>query len=118
MYFLKRYVNNLPSARPIVSGCDGPTERISTYLDHWFQALAKSPPSYIKDTNEFIKYIESTKLPKDCILCTLDVSSLYTNIPTEDRIHATLQAIEKWKNKDPLCPPTSCLKIFGTDSLH
>ena len=110
MYFLKKIHKNPPSARPIVSGCDGPTEKISAYLDHWLQPLAKSLPSYIKDTNEFVKYIESTKLPKDCILCTLDVSSLYTNIPTEDGIHAALQAIENWDNKDPLCPPTSWLK--------
>ena len=54
--------------------------------------------------------MESTKLPKDCILCTLDVSSLYTNIPTEDSIYAALQPIENWENKDPLCPPTSWLK--------
>ena len=110
MYFLKKIHKNPPSARPIVSGCSGPTERISVYLDHWLQPLAKSLPSYIKDTKEFIKYIESTKLPKDCILCTLDVSSLYTNIPTEDGIHATLQAIENWEDKDPSCPPTSWLK--------
>ena len=110
MYFLKKIHKNPPSARPIVSGCDGPTEKISAYLDHWLQPLAKSLPSYIKDTKEFVKYTESTKLPKDCILCTLDVSSLYTNIPTEDGIHAALQAIENWENKDPLCPPTNWLK--------
>ena len=86
MYFLKK-----PTARPIVSGCDGPTERISAYLDHWLQPQAKSLPSYIKDTKDIIKYIESTNLPKHCILCTLDVSSLYTNIPTDDGIYAALQ---------------------------
>ena len=110
MYFLKKIHKNPPTARPIVSGCDGPTERISAYLHHWLHPLAKSLRSYIKDTKEFIKYIESTKLPNDCILCTLDVSSLYTNIPTEDGIYAALQAIENWENKDPLCPPTSWLK--------
>ena len=110
MYFQKKTHKNPPSVRPIVSGCNGPTEKISAYLDHWLQPLAKSLPSYIKDTKEFVKYIKSTKLPKDCILCTLDVSSLYTNIPTEDGIHAALQAIENWKNKDPTCPPTSWLK--------
>ena len=110
MYFLKKIHKNPPSARPIVSGCGGPTEKISAYLDHWLQPLAKSLPSYIKDTKEFVKYIESTKLPKDCILCTLDVSSLYVNILTEDGIHAVLQAIKNWKNKDPSCPPTSWLK--------
>ena len=46
-----------------------------------------------------MKYIESTKLPKDCILSTLDVSPLYTNTPTEDGIYAALQAIENWENK-------------------
>ena len=84
MYFLKKIHKNPPSARPIVSGCSGPTDRISAYLDHWLHPLVKSLPSYIKDTKEFIKYIESAKIPKDCILCTLDVSSLYTNIPTEE----------------------------------
>ena len=28
----------------------------------------------------------------------------------EDGIHAALQAIENWENKDPLCPPTSWLE--------
>ena len=79
-------------------------------MDHWLQPLTKLLPSYIKDTNEFIKYIESTKLPQDCILCTLDVSSLYTNIPTEDGINTALQAIENQENKDLLCLPTSWLK--------
>ena len=44
MYFLKKIHKNPPTARPIVSGCDGPTERISAYLDHWLQPLAKSLP--------------------------------------------------------------------------
>ena len=70
----------------------------------------KSLSSYIKDTNEYIEYVESTKLPQDCILCTMDVSSLYTNIPTEDGINAVLQAIENGENKDPLGPSTSWLK--------
>ena len=31
MYFLKKIHKNPPTARPIVSGCDGPTERISAF---------------------------------------------------------------------------------------
>ena len=84
-------------------------------MDHWLQPLAKSLPSYIK---EFIKYIESTKLPKDCILCTLDVSSLYTNIPMEDGIHAALQAIKEWENKETSRPPTSWLKKISELILY
>ena len=50
MYFLKQIHKNLPSARPIVSGCDRQTERISAYFDHWLQPLVGS----LKDTKEFI----------------------------------------------------------------
>ena len=32
MYFLKNIHKNPPSARSIVSGCDGPTEKISAYF--------------------------------------------------------------------------------------
>ena len=127
MYFLKKIHKSLPSARPIVSGCSGPTERISVYLDHWLQPLAKSLPSYVKDTKEFIKYIESTKLPKDCILwypgCFLTIYQ-YSNgrrhsryassnrklggqgppVSSNQRTPCVLQP------EDPLCPPTSWLK--------
>ncbi len=88
MYFLTKLHKTPYSERPIVSGCNGPTEKVSAYMDHWLQPLARSLPSYIKDSKAFINIIESTPLPKDCILCTLDVSSLYTNIPTEDGIDA------------------------------
>ena len=87
-------------------------------MDHWLQPLMKSLHSYIKDMKEFVKYIESTKLPKDSILCILDVSSLYANVPIEDGIHAALQAIEDLENKDPLCPPTSWLKKFLEPILY
>ena len=50
LYFLKQIHKNLPSARPIVSGCDRQTERISAYFDHWLQPLVGS----LKDTKEFI----------------------------------------------------------------
>ena len=36
----------------------------------------------------------------------------------EDGIHAVLQAIESWENKDPSCPPTSWLKKLLELILH
>ena len=47
--------------------------------------LAEALPSHIKDTTDFIKRLRRIgKVPNDSILVTLDVSSLYTNIDTED----------------------------------
>ena len=42
--------------------------------------ICENLPSYVKDTTEFINHIEATKLPTNCKLASIDVSSLYTNI--------------------------------------
>ncbi len=85
-------------------------------MDHWLQPLAQALPSYIKDSKSFIKIIESTPLPKDCILCTLDVSSLYTNIPTEEGMSAALRALKSVRNE--ACPPIEYLSRLLSLVLH
>ena len=79
-----------PPGRPIVSGNGCPTERISKFIDHFLQPNVKNIRSYIKDTTDFLYMLNKVgTLPPNCTLVTLDVSSLYTNIPnTEGRIAA------------------------------
>ena len=43
--------------RPIISGNDGPTERISVFVDNILQPIAQSQKSYLKDTTDFINFI-------------------------------------------------------------
>ena len=69
-----------PVGRPIISGCDGPTERISAFVDHLIQPIAQKQASYLKDTTDFLNFIEKTKL------ASIDVTSLYMNIPQEKGI--------------------------------
>ncbi len=78
-------------------------------MDHWLQPLAQSLPSYIKDSKSFINLVETTPLPNNCLLCTLDVSSLYTNIPTEEGISAALKALEAHRSVDHSRPPLDYL---------
>ena len=68
---------------PIVSSCDSITEKISQFVDKWLQPYVRNLTSYVKDTTEFINQIEATQLPTNCKLASIDVSSLYTNIPPE-----------------------------------
>ena len=35
--------------RPIISGCDGPTERISCFVDRLIQPIAHQQETYLKD---------------------------------------------------------------------
>ena len=94
MYFLKKLHKTPHGIRPIVSGCSGPTERVSAFLDHIIKPLVPTTPSYIKDSSHIIALLECTNVPQDALLVTIDVSSLYTNIPQDEGTEACLEAIE------------------------
>ena len=59
---LKKIHKPTPVGGPIISGCDGPTERISAFVDHLIQPIAQKQASYLKDTTDFLNFIEKTKL--------------------------------------------------------
>ena len=94
-----------PVGRPIISGCDGPTERLSSFVDRLIQPIAQKQDSYLKDTTDFINFIEKTKLPQNVILASMDVSSLYTNIPQEEGITTVCQEYEAFYIETPPPPP-------------
>ena len=85
--FYSKFINlNIPG-RPVVSSVECYISKTSKLVDHYLQLHAKSLPSYIKDTSDFINRIDETKdINKDTILVTLDVKSLYTNIPNHEGI--------------------------------
>ena len=75
-----------------LNGC--PTENISRFADHYLQPLTACIPSYIRDTADFFnKLRELPPLPSGSHLVTLDVSSLYTNIPHDKGIKACEEAL-------------------------
>ena len=83
-----------PPGRPIVSQTGSPTEKISGYLDYFLQPFLPSIPSYIKDTGHFLKIINDLgEIPSDSFLVTLDVTSLYTNIPINEAKIAAAKAL-------------------------
>ena len=93
-YTLTKIHKPVPVGRPIISGCDGPTEKISSFVDTLLQPIAQKQQFYIKDTTDFISFIENTKIGQDTILVAMDVSSLYTNIPQEEGIKTVCKAYE------------------------
>ena len=93
--------------RPIVSANGTPTEKISEFVDFHLRPHVENLPSYIKDTTHYLKEMESMNPPPpDTILVSMDVTSLYTNIPHDDGIEACK---EVWDTRITLIPPTECL---------
>ena len=73
------------------------TERLSSFpsgVDKVLQPIAQIQESYLKDTTHFIRFIESTRVPKNAFLVSMDVTSMYTNIPQEEGITIVCNAYE------------------------
>ncbi len=86
IYFLQKIhkAEHPPPGRPIVSTSGCPSERISALVDHFFSPYILLLPSYIKDTTDFLQTNWGTSphpLPTMPLIFTMDVKSLYTNIP-------------------------------------
>ena len=95
--------------RPIVYSVNSVTENISSFVDGWLNPLVQRLPSFIKDSMEFIKLVTTTSIPQNSTLVSIDVSSLYTNIPHRDGIEACIHALNNDQNPDPLRPPVEIL---------
>ena len=102
----KIHKNTLPPpGRPIVSANECPSERISQFVDHFIQPLVTKIPSYLRDSSHLINILGNSKISNDAILCTLDVTSLYTNIPNDEGINAVGNTL--FRNRDPSENPTN-----------
>ena len=88
------------SGHPVVSSVNCHTAHISKYVDYYLQPIVKEIPLYVKDTQEFLKKLEKVKnIPQESLLVTLNIKSLYANIPDNEGIKAVKEPYEKYKEK-------------------
>ena len=82
LYLLPKIHKGYPplQGRPIISGCESATEKISAFLDHHLIDLVKDQTTYLRDTKDFINRIEKSHYQKDDILVAADISDMYSNI--------------------------------------
>ena len=103
---------DFPPLRPIVSGFNSCTARLSEYLDTFLKFQAKKCKSYLRDTTDFLSKLEDIKsLPENAILVTMDVASLYTNIDHEEGAQACFENLKKRRNKK--IPSTLLKKLIS-----
>ena len=100
-YMLPKIHKQSNPVRPIVNGIGSITGKISIYVDQQIRHLVPRIPSYIKDTKHLIHILLGKKLAPEDILVTMDVQSLYTNIPHTGGIQALNRILEEI-NIDPM----------------
>ena len=70
------------------------------YVDHHIQPPAKNLRSCVKDTTDFIKKIRNVgTVPSGAYLVSMDVCSLYTNIPNDEGLEALRESLDKDERK-------------------
>jgi Reverse transcriptase (RNA-dependent DNA polymerase)/GIY-YIG catalytic domain len=73
--------------RPIVSQINGPAYAVNKYVHELLETAESHIPYLFKDTTAFLNTIENCILTsEDTFLVTMDVVSLYTNIPHKEAI--------------------------------
>ena len=84
--------SNIPPSRPVESASGTLFENASHFVDHFSNDLVKDLPSYWQDTPDMLRCFESENQagpqPEGSFPVTLDITSLYTNIPIQQGIDA------------------------------
>ena len=71
-------------------------------MDYHLIPLVRKIPSCIKDTNNFLlKLQDISNLPPESLLVSLDVTSLYTNIPHEEGLDVCREMLDMQGVLDP-----------------
>ena len=83
--------------RPIVSGNGHPTEKLSIFIDHLLKPYVTLHNLYLKDSTDLLNHLEVIGRinPSHTILFSLDIVSMYTNIPLDELIESVMNRIAK-----------------------
>jgi len=71
--------------RPDVSVSRHPTEPISECVDLHLKPFVSELPSYVYNTTDYLTKLSSSDISEETLLVSLELVSLYTNIPHDDR---------------------------------
>ena len=105
-YLLPKIHKDGIPGRPIVSAIGHHTEKISEFLDYHLRHHVEKLPSFLKDTTDYLNKTPSSNLPDGTLLVTMDVTSLYTNIPHDEGIAACKKV---WDSRRVKMPSTESL---------
>ena len=104
------FFDEMPPGRPIISDCKSITRACASFVEFFLAPIVKASDSYIRDSMHLISILNDVNVNKDTILFSMDITSLYTNIPVEEGIEAVARAFLKFP--DPKRPDLSLLTLL------
>ena len=97
------FSGKIPPGRPIVSGSGTNTEGISWFCDEQVKSQLKNIDSFIKDTPDILRkfnaFNDRGDLPENTIPISVDIESMYSNIPIDEGLAIFEQALERRSDK-------------------
>ena len=102
----------VPKGRPIVANINTETTELASYVEEQLETLTRKLDRIVRSTEQVTEFINKHNFPKDVILFTLDVESLYTNLPITESIYETRNLMEKHPN--PNRPDKELIKLVHT----
>ncbi|CAF1482133.1 unnamed protein product, partial [Didymodactylos carnosus] len=94
-YFLPKVHKSTLPVRPIISSYDAYNHNTARYLANLLLSSISESDSYLKDSFEFVHRIKQNKSQPGLIF-SLDVASLFTNVPLELAITIAIEKIRKY----------------------
>lgn len=99
-----------PPGRPIVADVRTESSNAARFIEFFLSPLVRKMASFLLDTRHLIAVLRTTHL-RDCsLLCTLDVRSLYTNVPIDEGILRVSRALRR--HPDSHRPDTLLLELL------
>ena len=90
------------AGKTLSTACSCPTELISSFLDKKMAPFVKSLPTYINDTNHALNILKQFSFPgNNKFLFTMDITSLYTVIPSNEGLLALKYFFDQRTVKEP-----------------
>ena len=97
-YFLIKTHKQPIGVRPIVSNCGGPFEKICWFIHCILLPLLKEVPAHLSNSQEALERLHSVNqpLPTSTSVFSLDVVSLYTNVPINEAIDTACHYVQHY----------------------
>ena len=107
---------NMPPGRPVIADISTDSSNVSRLIDFFLFPLVRKSKSFLLDSSHLVAILRSIALEPSTLFCTLDVRSLYTNVPIAEGILRVQRAFSRYP--DPKRPDNTILQLLHLCLTH